>query len=147
MTTRRRLLVFGLLAGLLVLGAGFWLLWPRTAITLENAAKVRPAMTLDEVEFILGGPPRSDETGPTSIYYYEVDEVDEPQRIPEPYSFGPTPGPFDRHAWFKAYSWRSDCAMVTVGLTDWGRVEWIIAIPCHRHHEGSIAKLRHWLRL
>jgi hypothetical protein len=56
MTTRRRVLLFGLLAGLLALGAGVWLLWPRTAITRENAAKIRDGMTLTEVEAILGGP-------------------------------------------------------------------------------------------
>ena len=55
MTTRRRLLLFGLLAGLLALGTGVWLLWPRpSAITSENAAKIQVGMTLAEVEVILG---------------------------------------------------------------------------------------------
>src|SRR6266566_3187740 len=60
MTTRRRLFLFGLLVALLVVGAGVWLLWPRTAITRENAAKIEVGMTLGEVEAILGGPPRND---------------------------------------------------------------------------------------
>src|SRR5882724_3097118 len=56
MTTRRRLLVFGPLASLLVLGMRS--AWPRTAITRANAARVQKGMTLDQVEAILGGPAR-----------------------------------------------------------------------------------------
>jgi hypothetical protein len=64
MTTRRRLLVFGLLATLIGLGVGGWLLWPKsTAITRESAAKIQKGMTLAEVEAILGGPARDDTTG------------------------------------------------------------------------------------
>jgi hypothetical protein len=40
------------------------LLWPRTAITPENAAKVREGMTREEVEAILGGPERDEYGGP-----------------------------------------------------------------------------------
>jgi hypothetical protein len=57
MTTRRRLLVFGLLATVTGLSVGgSWLLWlrPTTAITRENAAKIKEGMTLAEVEAILG---------------------------------------------------------------------------------------------
>jgi hypothetical protein len=65
MTARRCLLVFGLLPGVLALGAGVLLLWPRTAITRENAAKIKEGMTLAQVEALLGGPPRSETTGAT----------------------------------------------------------------------------------
>jgi hypothetical protein len=59
MTRRTRLLLlFGLPAGLTVLAVGVWLLWPRTAITPENAAKIQVGMPLPEVEAILGGPQR-----------------------------------------------------------------------------------------
>jgi hypothetical protein len=61
--TRRRLLLFGLLAALLVLGAGAWVVWPRMAITPENAAKIKQGMTLAEVESILGGAARDESTG------------------------------------------------------------------------------------
>jgi hypothetical protein len=54
---RRRLLLFGLAAGLIVLAVGTWLLWPQpTAITEENYGKIRVGMTREEVEAILGGP-------------------------------------------------------------------------------------------
>jgi hypothetical protein len=56
-----RRLVLVLVAGIALLAFGVWLLWPRTAITRENAAKILPGMTLAEVEAILGGPAR-DET-------------------------------------------------------------------------------------
>ena len=62
--TRRRVLLLGLLATAVGVAAAAWLLWPRTAITRENAAKVREGMTLAEVEAILGGPARDETTGP-----------------------------------------------------------------------------------
>src|SRR5438067_993746 len=52
--TRRHLLLFSLLAGLLALGVDVWLLWPRSAVTRENFAKLRVGMTLAEVEEVLG---------------------------------------------------------------------------------------------
>jgi hypothetical protein len=60
--TRRRLfIVVGLLACMLVAGGiATWLLRSDTAITRENAEKIRPGMTLAEVEAILGGPPRDE---------------------------------------------------------------------------------------
>jgi hypothetical protein len=60
MVARSRLL-FVLLAGCGVFGMlAAWLLWPRTEITRENAAKIQHGMTLADVELILGGPPRSE---------------------------------------------------------------------------------------
>jgi hypothetical protein len=59
----RRVLFIALLAALAV-GSSVWLLWPRTAITLGNVDKIREGMMLEEVETILGGPPRDDSTGP-----------------------------------------------------------------------------------
>ncbi len=42
---------------------GVWVLWPRTAITLENYERVHDGMTRAEVETILGGPPRDETDG------------------------------------------------------------------------------------
>jgi hypothetical protein len=60
MTTRRRLLVFGLPVALLLLGVGVWLLGSAPAvtssITMENAARIKGGMTLEEVEAILRDP-------------------------------------------------------------------------------------------
>ena len=61
MTRRtRRLLLFGLPAGLALLIVA-WLVWPRTAITRENAAKIQTGMTLAQVEQLLDGPARNEE--------------------------------------------------------------------------------------
>ena len=60
MTTRRRLLLPSLLACLATLAV---VLWPRTAITPENAAKIQAGMTLTEVEALLGGPARDEGMG------------------------------------------------------------------------------------
>jgi hypothetical protein len=64
-TTRRRSAVY--LSGVAVLGvAAFaaWLYLTRTAITEDTAIRIRPGMTLAEVEAILGGPARDESTGP-----------------------------------------------------------------------------------
>jgi hypothetical protein len=60
----RRLVLFGLPAGLAVLAFAAWLLWPRTAITRENAAKIQQGMTLAEVQAVLGEPadPRGEDS-------------------------------------------------------------------------------------
>jgi hypothetical protein len=63
----RRLLLFGLPAGVAVALAAGWLLWPHTAITAGNAAKIQKGMTLAEVEAILGGPPRDESTVPLVV--------------------------------------------------------------------------------
>jgi hypothetical protein len=63
---RQRALLVGLLGVALATGATAWLLWPRTAVTRENAPKVRVGMPLAEVEAILGGPARDEATGPVT---------------------------------------------------------------------------------
>jgi hypothetical protein len=57
MTRRtRRLLLLALPAGLAVALVAAWLHWPRpSAITRENAAKIRAGMTLAEAENSPGG--------------------------------------------------------------------------------------------
>jgi len=44
-------------------GRGCVVLWPPTAITPENAAKIEKGMTLTDVETILGGPARDESAG------------------------------------------------------------------------------------
>jgi hypothetical protein len=78
MTTCRRLLLFGLFAGLLALAA--WLAWPRTAITPANAARFQEGMTLAQVEAIMGGPPRREGESHVSVQgpqplYWEADNL------------------------------------------------------------------------
>lgn len=86
----RRLLLLALPVGLLVLAIGVGLLWPRTAITRENAAKIEPGMTLAEVEAKLGGPARDETTGPV--------EREEPPEFAPPDARNPLADHIHRHA-------------------------------------------------
>jgi hypothetical protein len=68
MTTRRRWLLFGLPAMLVLLGVAAVLLWsPATVITPENAEKIENGMTLAEVEQVLGGSPRNESGMPDNF--------------------------------------------------------------------------------
>jgi hypothetical protein len=61
--TKRRWLLLGLSAGMLLLSVGgvlYWLLTPRTSITQENFERIQIGMTAAEVHEILGGPPRNE---------------------------------------------------------------------------------------
>jgi SmpA / OmlA family len=69
--TRRRVLLLVPVAVAVALIAAGWLLWPRpSAITEENARKIKEGMTRTDVEAILGGSAR-DDTGGTgqSVYF------------------------------------------------------------------------------
>jgi hypothetical protein len=59
--TTRRLLLLGLPAGFVAVLVCAWPLWPRSAITRENAARIQKGMTLAQVEQLLGGPARNEE--------------------------------------------------------------------------------------
>jgi hypothetical protein len=56
----RRLLLLGPPATLAAIALAALLLWPSTAITRANAARIKAGMTLAEVEAILGGPARNE---------------------------------------------------------------------------------------
>ncbi len=70
--TRRRVLFLCVAAVMVGLAVGVWLLWPRTAITRDNAARIQKGMTRAEVMAVLGGPPRWEPTGPL-----DLDEADD----------------------------------------------------------------------
>jgi SmpA / OmlA family len=59
----RRLLLLALPAAVVALIVAAWLLWPHTAITCENAAKIQVGMTRAEVEALLGEPTRGETPG------------------------------------------------------------------------------------
>jgi hypothetical protein len=141
MTTRRRLLVFGLLAGLLALGAGVWLLWPRTAITRENAARIRPGMTLEEVETILGGPMRDDSTGKVEQDWEWTPEIPG-HLIIESWR----PPPQEKGA-VSMSDWRSDQVLIFVDLDSNGRILECHTFELRRAQDGPVGMIRRWLRL
>ncbi len=135
----RRLLLLALPVGLLVLAIGVGLLWPRTAITRENAAKIEPGMTLAEVEAKLGGPARDETTGPV--------EREEPPEFAPPDARG--------IRWRITFTdmrsglqrWESDQARVWVHFDENGRVTDCREFPMHRVEEGPLDMLRRWLGL
>ena len=139
MTKRtRRMLQFGLLAGMTVaVSLGVWLLWPRTAITRENAAKIRPGMTLAEAETILGGPMRDESTGTL--------EDDSPAMVV---------GRLLIWKWTPSQAkgggineWRSDYVSISVVLDPDGRILECHSVPVRRAPEGPIGMIRGWLHL
>lgn len=134
--TLRRLLLFGLLAGLIALGACVWLLWPRTAITRENAAKIREGMTLAEVQAILGGPERNESSGPLC--------PDEPDG---------EAGEFVA-SWYQdmklmegRHVWGSDKIIIVLRVENDGKVSSPSCIPMRRMNESPLEILRRWLNL
>jgi len=117
------------------LAIGVWTLWPRTAITEENAAKLRPGMTLAEVEAILGGPARIETTGPTRA---EVD-MDEQRR-------------FDRFmlrqdSERRVVSWHSDTVATYALCGPEGHLIEVFACRVHRAPESFLDVFRRYLRL
>lgn len=134
MTTRRRLLLFALLGGLLALGI-FAVLWPRSAINRTNAAKIHKGMTLEEVETILGGPARNEASGPVATDPTE----DEPEEsLVWNYSIDGD--------WFFAREWRSDYVVIRVAHQD-GEVRTCQVMPVHPTTESPWRILRRRLRL
>jgi hypothetical protein len=132
--TRRRLLLFGLPIGLAI---GVWLLWPRSAITRENAAKIQNGMTLEEVEAILGGPARHDATGPVTADL-DTDADTEREDVILPNMFFAERG--------GAKQWQSDYAAVLVHFDEAGCVDAYRIIPLRREHESPLNLLRRCLR-
>jgi hypothetical protein len=139
MITRRRLMVFGLLATLTALGVGGWMLWPQpTAITRENAAKINIGMTVAQVEAILGGPERDDTTGPG------IRE--------EPPEFAPPDASGRRYRITfidtrPRLEWRSDEVQIWVLVNSDACVTECTWFPMRRAPESPLDKLRRWLHL
>ena len=141
MTTRRHLLVFSLLA-VVVLAGAVSLLWPRTAITRENAAKIRVGKTLVEVETILGGSPRNETTGPLVLDIVEPAEAGwestlQKQWIEFMFVEPPT----------KRVMWQSDQVVIWVSCNGAGCVNACDYFPMRRADESPVDKLRRWLQL
>ena len=132
---RRRVLLGSVAVVVVGLAIGVWMLWPRTAITEENAAKLQPGMTLAEVEAILGGPARIETTGPTRA---DVD-MDEQRR-------------FERfmlrqNSERRVVSWHSDSVAVYALCGPDGRVLEVFACRVHRAPEALLDTFRRNLRL
>src|SRR5438132_9649603 len=132
--SRRRLLLFAVMAVVVVLAVGPWLPWPRTAITLENAAKIQIGMMLAEAEAILGGPAR-DESTDLDIVVQPNENEDDPEvviRVRTWLEYARAAGQVE----VEVYHWGSDRAIVVVILGDAGRVQHSHSGPV-RHMLGN----------
>ena len=137
--TRRRLLVFGLPASLMLLAASGWLLWPRpTAITRGHAAKIQKGMTLADVEELLGGPARNESDMPDNFINDAFVNADTDEMKMAHLRPGARP--------YEDKRWASPGFVVLVDFDDSGRV--IRHSNCSFEVDKSLLdKLRRWLRL
>ena len=144
MTSRRRLLLVCLVAGLVAFGVGVWLLVPRSAINHANAAKVQKGMTLAEVEAILGGRARNESSGRLlwSGPNWRLDAGD----------FLDLHSALER-LWRERHrdnlqilEWRSDVGFICLAMHPDGRVVETYWMPLSRTDGDWLYTLRHWLR-
>jgi hypothetical protein len=133
-----RLVGGAVLASLGVVGLVFWLLWPHTAITPENAAMIRKGMTLAEVESLFGGPARNESDMPDN-FINDAFVLADPAEI-KAGRLHPGPRPPDEKRW------ASPGYVVVVHFDDSGRVvrHGLFTFDVDR---SLLDKVRRWLRL
>ncbi len=142
MRRRRQLVALNLVVAALATSIVAWLLWPRPAITRENAARIHVGMTRAEVDTILGGPARDETTGPLVIDWDEAaDERARVRHAEELLAVFLGGGP----AGNDTVLWQSDDASVWVSFDKDGRVRDCGSMPAHGQREGLLAMLRRWL--
>jgi hypothetical protein len=128
---RRRLLLTALLTVLVVAAVLAAMVRPRpSAITRDNEARIHEGMTRDELETILGGPPRDESTGPSDYDPNGLTHV--PGRPPPPIVT-------------TISEWISDEVMIRVAFDAGGRAEWISTCPLRRTYPGIQPTVQHWL--
>jgi hypothetical protein len=137
MTRKHWAIVLMLVACAGVVGA--WLLWPRTAITRENAAKIEPGMTVAEVEAIFGGPARDEITGAIL-----TDENDDIASWPAAKALFAPEWPSDHGQ--RILVWQSDQVIVEVYLWE-GIVTRCLRLQVRRDYESPVDALRRWVGL
>jgi hypothetical protein len=141
--TRRtpRLLLFGLTAAVLAIMLAAWALWPRTAITRENADKIRMGMTLAEVEAILGGPARDESTASLTDDNLDMELVGIPEILFDATCDGEMVPASNRKLWI------SDSVVVRVCFDAEGRALCNESVPVRRAELSPLDRLRRWLGL
>ncbi len=134
------LLRLALPAVAVAVAVGVWLAWPRTAISLENYARVQKGMTVGELEGLLGGLPRNESTGP--LVYDDGIYQGCCRILPH---WAHRYEPWRKHP--NSYEWISDEAIIYVFLDDDDRVSSHGLYPVRRADQNPLATLRRWLHL
>lgn len=125
---RRRLLLFGFVALLVVFGAAVIVAWPKsTAITPENAIKIQKSMTLTEVEALLGGPARNESALPRPPIQIKLS--------------------WETSQKAEVKCWASHDYAILVGFDEFGRVLWHRLCNIYRSQKSLLEKVRLWLHL
>jgi hypothetical protein len=145
MARRTRLLLFGLPAALVGALLVAWLLWPRTAITRENAARIELGMTVAEVEAFLGGPAR-DDVIPRGLMPDLSDDAAENDGRYALIARGLSQRGMNADN-PRCAIWRSGQAVVLVLFNDGGRAVDREVIPVRRKWESPFNVLSRWLGL
>ncbi len=140
----RHFLFLSLVSVVVALAVGLWLLWPRTAITRENAAKIKVGMTLAEVESILGGPDRDEGTG-TFIYTDESREWDGARG--NGVITATTNVRKDGSEYQGRRMWKSDTVMILIDFNEEILVSNTESIGLAPVAESPLDMLRRWLHL
>jgi hypothetical protein len=139
-TRRTRLLLFALPGALVATMLAAWVLWPRTAITRENAAKIQPGMTLAEVEAILGGPARDEAMGPLVLDQNGARPDAEAMLDELHFVLGRLGSP-------PLLQWQSNQVAIVLQFDAAGRVTECHTLPLCRGDESPLDRLRRWLGL
>jgi hypothetical protein len=143
--TRRRFLFLSLAAVVVVLAVA-WLLWPRTAITRENAAKIQVGMTLAEVRAILGGKPRDESNGRLDLEESEdLPDLLRHARVRQWIDCA-TQADFDPDGGARG-KWQSNEVVVYIWWDAAGTVQDCSVFPLRRTPESPLAMVRRWLGL
>lgn len=147
----RRFLLLSLAAVLVGLAVGTWALWSLradTAITRQSFARIRDGMSREQVEAILGGPPRDESTGPVKWDPFEGWEgpdrdrmtPEEPQQADFEFFREPLAGG-------QPVEWISDTVMIQAYFRPDGRLLERTCYPACRSPESPFERIRRWLGL
>jgi hypothetical protein len=143
--SRRRRLPFALLAVLMLVGVGIapFVMWPTppaTAITRENAARIKPGMTRAEVEALLGGPERHEADG---ILKPDPGQKLAPGVAPERVEDLMHPEVFTDAS---VCRWKTNNLMIVVYFGDDDRVSGCDCYSAQLVNPTILDRLRRWLR-
>jgi hypothetical protein len=128
---------------LAIAAAGSWLSHSATAINRANFDMIHDGMTLPEVEAILGGPARSEQSGPWVFDIDHEEAVAVDREVIAMHQSLQAAAVAQVHT--SLNQWASDRLIVWVEFDGAGLVKSSTAMAIRRSHESPLAVLRRWL--